>query len=259
MDPVTLFALANGAVSAVKAGCKLYKDIKSAAGDVKDVLKDLDDQFAKIHKDKPPTVEQKNDLIRKKNEIRELNRRAENQEHTSVYQQLGEELGKYYDNYYKCLAIFEEEERRAHTEVYTGDDSIGKRALNRVLMRKQLEQMSKELRELMVYQCPPELGALYTEVDELMKEMGKEQKTLVRQQMDREAREQKRRQQRQEQLTHQAVLGCSILICVFVIGYLFMNVIWYRQERYPELGNCLVPKGSYLYKHWTNKVWATCE
>ena len=31
MDPLTLFALANGAVSAVKAGCKLYKDIKGAA------------------------------------------------------------------------------------------------------------------------------------------------------------------------------------------------------------------------------------
>ncbi len=45
MDPLTLFALANAAVSAVKAGCKLYKDIKGAAGDVKDVLKDLDAQF----------------------------------------------------------------------------------------------------------------------------------------------------------------------------------------------------------------------
>ena len=146
MDPLTLFALANGAVSAVKAGCKLYKDIKSAAGDVKDVLKDLDDQFAKKHKDRPATVAEKNQLIEEKNRIRELNKRAEAQEHTSVYTQLGEELGKYYDNYYKCLAIFEEEERRAHTEVYKGEDSLGKRALQRVLMRKQLEQMSKDLR-----------------------------------------------------------------------------------------------------------------
>jgi len=46
MDPITLFALANGAVSAVKAGCKLYKDIKGAAGDIRGVLKDLDEQFA---------------------------------------------------------------------------------------------------------------------------------------------------------------------------------------------------------------------
>ena len=150
MDPLTLFALANGAVSAVKAGCKLYKDIKSAAGDVKDVLKDLDDQFAKIHKDKPPTVEQKNDLIRKKNEVIELNRKANNGQQTDVYKDIGEQLGAYYDNYYKCQAIFEEEEKRSKTEVYHGDASLGKRALQRVLMRKQLEQMSKELRELMV-------------------------------------------------------------------------------------------------------------
>ena len=45
MDPFTLFALANGAVAAVKKGCQLYKDIKSATGDVKGILKDLDNQF----------------------------------------------------------------------------------------------------------------------------------------------------------------------------------------------------------------------
>ena len=64
MDPLTLFALANGAVSAVKAGCKLYKDIKGAAGEVKDVLKDLDSQFQKLYPpEKPPTTAQKNAYI----------------------------------------------------------------------------------------------------------------------------------------------------------------------------------------------------
>jgi hypothetical protein len=54
VDPFTLFALANGAVAAVKKGCQLYKDIKGAAGEVKAVLKDLDDQFNKAHPpDKP--------------------------------------------------------------------------------------------------------------------------------------------------------------------------------------------------------------
>ena len=74
MDPLTLFALANGAVSAVKAGCKLYKDIKSAAGEVKDVLKDLDDQFNTRHKDKPPTVAEKNQYIEEKNRVIEIGR-----------------------------------------------------------------------------------------------------------------------------------------------------------------------------------------
>ena len=54
MDPLTLFALANGAVQAVKKGCELYKEIAGAAGDVKGVLKDLEEQFNLRHKDDPP-------------------------------------------------------------------------------------------------------------------------------------------------------------------------------------------------------------
>ena len=158
MDPLTLFALANGAVKAVKAGCQLYKDIKGAAGEVKGVLKDLDEQFNKAHKDKPATLEQRNQYVQERNRVVELNKKANAGEHTGIYQEIGDKLGEYYDNYYKCLAIMEEEERRAKNEVYTGDASLGKRALQRVLMRKQLEEMGIELRELMVYQSPPEIG-----------------------------------------------------------------------------------------------------
>ena len=259
MDPLTLFALANGAVSAVKAGCKLYKDIKSAAGDVKDVLKDLDDQFAKIHKDKPATVEQKNDLIRKKNEVRELNRKANNNEHTNVYKEIGEQLGAYYDNYYKCQAIFEEEEKRAKTEAYHGDDSLGKRALNRVLMRKQLEQMGIELREIMVYQSPPELGALWTEVEEMMKQMGKEQKVLIAREIEQHRREEKRKQARKEELARQFAIGVIIIFAIFALMFMTMYVIDLRQERFPDLGNCVMPKGSWLYHKWTSTIWAKCS
>lgn len=184
MDPLTLFALANGAVSAVKAGCKLYKDIKGAAGEVKDVIKDLDEQFKKLHPpEKPATVEQRNQFIREKNEVIELNKKANAGAHQGIYQEIGEHLGTYYDNFYKCMAVFDEEERRAENEVYTGDASLGKRALQRVLMRKQLEQMSVDLRELMVYQSPPELGALYTEVEAMMKHMGQTQRVLIARQM----------------------------------------------------------------------------
>lgn len=258
MDPLTLFALANGAVSAVKAGCKLYKDIKGAAGDVKDVLKDLDDQFNKRHPpSKPPSVAEKNQYIQEKNRVIELNKKSGDT--TNIYQEIGDHLGAYYDNFYKCMAIFEEEERRAHTEVYTGEASLGKRALQRVLMKKQLEAMSKELRELMVYQCPPELGALYTEVEALMKEMGKEQKVLIAQQMKRADRERKLRAARKRKLTEQAVLGVTYIIAIFAIMFMFMKIIDYRQERFPDLGNCPMPKGSWLYKKWTNTVWAECE
>jgi hypothetical protein len=243
MDPLTLFALANGAVSAVKAGCKLYKDIKGAAGEVKDVLKDLDDQFKKLHPaDKPPTIEQKNQFIKEKNNVIEMNKKANAGEHTGIYQEIGEHLGAYYDNFYKCLAIMEEEERRAEQEVYNGDASLGKRALQRVLMRKQLEQMSVDLRELMVYQSPPELGALYTEVESMMKHMGQTQRVLISQQMQKQAKADLRRKQKLKQLHHNMFVGIGSLICCCSFGLMMAYVVEDRIEKYPQYGSGWVPK-----------------
>ena len=241
MDPLTLFALANGAVSAVKAGCKLYKDIKGAAGDVRDVLKDLDDQFSKRHPpNKPPTIAEKNQYIQEKNRVIELNKKAGDT--TNIYQEIGEHLGTYYDNYYKCLAVFEEEERRSRNEVYTGEDSLGKRALQRVLMKKQLEHMATELRELMVYQSPPELGALWTDVEEMMKEMGKQQKVVIAQHMKDEAiREKRRRAARARAKKKCFYISAVVVVIVFYLGMMWL-VVERRKEEFPELGQGLVPE-----------------
>jgi hypothetical protein len=243
VDPLTLFALANGAVSAVKAGCKLYKDIKGAAGEVKDVLKDLDDQFHKLHPpEKPPTPEQKKQFVETKNKVRELNKKANDGEHTGLYQEIGTHLGTYYDNFYKCMAIFEEEEKRSKTEIYKGDDSLGKRALQRVLMRKQLEQMGTELQEIMIYQSPPELGALWTDVNRMMKTIGEEQKILIMSEMQKQALHNRRRAARMKRIRDDAVVGIAIVLIIFVMGGVFMYVAYDRQQKYPQYGDGLFPK-----------------
>jgi len=242
MDPVTLFALANGAVSAVKAGCKLYKDIKGAAGEVKEVIKDLDDQFHKRYEGKPVPPEAKKQLQEEKARVVELNKKANAGAHQGIYQEIGEYLGTYYDNYYKCIAVFEEEERKAKTQVYTGEDSLGKRALQRVLMRKQLEQMSIELRELMVYQSPKELGALYTDVEAMMKQMGKEQSVLIAKQMQRAERDKKIRAAKRKQLNEQCLYGIGVLFCIFFFFFIMMLVAKSRQEMYPQYGDGLIPR-----------------
>ena len=242
MDPLTLFALANGAVNAVKAGCKLYKDIKGAAGEVRDVIKDMDEQFKKLHPpDKPATVEQKNAFVKQKNEVIELNKKANEGAHTGIYTEIGEHLGTYYDNFYKCQAIFEEEEKRAEHEVYTGDASLGKRALQRVLMRKQLEQMSVELRELMVYQSPPELGALYTEVEAMMKHMGATQRVLIAQQMREDRIASAKRKKMKENLWIQATWGMGAIILAAAFGISMALVVEDRIKKYPHLGDKWVP------------------
>lgn len=238
MDPLTLFALANGAVSAVKAGCKLYKDIKGAAGEVKEVLKDLDNQFKSLHPpDKPPTNEQKKQFIEEKNRIVELNKADPG----DVYSTIGEQLGVYFENRAKCIAIWTEEERRAN-EVYSGETSVGKRALERVLMRKKLEQMEVDLRELMVYQSPPELGSLYNDVFEMMQKITAEQSIAIAKKMKEDRVVKIQRKKKIDVLWIQATWGIAAIILAAFIGLTFAFVVQDRIEKYPHLGYGYIPK-----------------
>jgi len=238
MDPFTLFALANGAVKLVKEGCKLYKDIKGAAGEVKDVLKDLDDQFKKLHSpEKPATVEQRKQLQEEKQRVVELNKADPG----DVYSQIGEQLGVYFENRAKCIAIWEEEERRAG-EVYVGGESVGKRALQRVLMRKKLEQMEVDLRQLMVYESPPELGGLYSEVFEMMSKITGEQTIALSKQLRQEYNNKIKRIKRIEKLWIEAAWGVGAILCAAAIGILFASVVETRIKMYPQYGEGWIPK-----------------
>ena len=257
MDPLTLFALANGAVKLVKEGCKLYKDIKGAAGDIKGVLKDLDDQFNTAHKDKPPTVAEKNQYIEEKNRVINLNKQAGDT--SNIYTEIGQQLGVYFDNLFKCYAIFEEEERRSKTEVYHGEDSIGKRALQRVLLRKQLDAMRAELREIMVYQSPPELGALWTEVEAMMEVVGKEQAVAIGIEMRRNAEAARRKRKRMKKIKYKVLCWSMSSLAVLYLCWLIWAVVQVRIEMQPELGRCLLPKGGWLYRHYNNLKWVDCE
>ena len=237
MDPLTLFALANGAVNAVKAGCKLYRDIKGAAGEVKDVLKDLDDQFHKLHPpDKPPTVEQKKQFIEEKERIKKLN----SADPGDAYDQIAEQLSVYFENYAKCLAIFEAEEARSQ-EVYSGDASIGKRALQRVVMRKKLEQMGVELRELLVYQSPPELGGLYTDVSAMMKKITEEQTVAIAKKMHQEHLDAQRRRKRLNKLRIEIAWGLTAVFLACTFGFMMSLVVEDRIKKYPHLGEGWIP------------------
>jgi hypothetical protein len=233
MDPLTLFALANGAVAAVKKGCQLYKDIKGAAGDVKAVLKDLDEQFAANHKDKPATVTQRNALVEEKNRVIELNKKQG--ETAGIYQDLANFLGDFFDNMNKCIAVIEEEERKNREEIYEGDASLGRRALQLVIMKKQLEQMQTELREMLVYNSPPELGALWTDVSEMMKEMGGQQKILLTRKMREDQRAADRRRAKFKHYMEELVWGGLAFVLAITVVILMWYVSYDRKHRWPEL------------------------
>ena len=254
MDPLTLFALANGAVAAVKKGCALYKEIQSAAGDVKGILNDLEEQFTERHKDKPPSVAEKNQYIEEKNRIIELSKKQPD----DIFTQIGEELGTYFENYATCMAIFEEEEKHAF-DVYTGNVSIGKRALQRVLMISRLQAMKAELREIMVYQCPPELGDLYTRTETMMERIKKEQAIAISRKRAEDKIKAERKAARNKRIKSKITRWSIAFVAVLYFIILVWSVVEIRKTERPELGTCIFPKGQWPYKHYSNLKWVDCD
>ena len=158
--------MANTAVAAVKKGCQLYKDVKSVAGDVKGILDDLHNQFA----GKKLTKEQVVQYEAEKKRVKEIGKTDPN----DVLGQLADHLGKFFDAVDQVERLFYEEERKAK-EVYKGDESESRRALQRVLIRSRLEALQVELRETMIYQTPAELGDLWTRFEKMRAQIGTEQ------------------------------------------------------------------------------------
>lgn len=241
MDPITLFALANGAVAAVKAGCELYKEVKGTAGDVKDILKDLDDQFHTMFaaRGRTPTAEAKKQLSEKKARVKELSKK----DHGDIYFDIGKNLGAFFDNQAKCRAVFEEEERRSY-QVYQGDASLGHRALQRVLMKKKLEQMEIELREVMVYHSPPELGDLYTEVLKTSKLLNLRQAEALKKQIKQNYVQQQQHQQFIERALVWAWAGVFVFLSAVVSFVIMAWVVEDRIQKYPHLGQDWFPKSA---------------
>jgi len=202
-------------VAAVKKGCQLYKDIKGAAGEVKDVLDDLKSQFGKIQN---PTNAQKIQYNEEVQRVQEIGRADPN----DVFIQIGTDLGALMDEYDKIGKVFIQQEAEAQ-QVYTGTESIGKRALMRVIVRSRLDAMLAELRETMVYKAPPELGALWTKYEAMWKQIVIEQDEAHKRETAKlqieAARQRRLRRKRKEEAVW---VGAILFVVAWYVGALLL-------------------------------------
>jgi hypothetical protein len=167
VDPLTLLAAANAAVAAVKKGCELYKEIKGVAGEAKDVLADLKSQYDKIV---DPTPTQKQQYREEVQRVQEIAKADPN----DTYTEIGEQLGKLMDSY-DALSKALLAEQVEGKKVYKGEESIGRRALRRIIITTRLDAMLAEIRETMVFRSPPELGSLWSKFEEMWQTIVAEQ------------------------------------------------------------------------------------
>jgi hypothetical protein len=215
VDPLTLLAAANAAVAAVKKGCQLYKDIKGAAGEVKDVIDDLKSQFQKIPN---PTNAQKIQYNEEVARVQEIGKSDPN----DVFLRIGNDLGALMDAYDAIGQAFLQQEAAAK-EVYSGTESIGKRALNRVIIRARLDAMIVELRETMVYKAPPELGDLWTKYEKMWQQIVVEQDEAHKRETAKLKNEAIIRRRAARKRKEEAVwIGAILFVVAWFVGLLVM-------------------------------------
>lgn len=132
-----------------------------------DVLKDLKEQYEKITS---PTPVQKQQYHAEVQRVQEIAKADPN----DVYTDIGNQLGTLMDSYDAISKLFLKEQLDAK-QVYKGDESVGRRALKRILITSRLDSMLAEIRETMVYKAPPELGSLWSKFEEMWQRIVAEQ------------------------------------------------------------------------------------
>lgn len=170
IDPVTIAAAYKACTTAIdlaKKGVDLYKQIKSTSGDVSGVLKDLKEQYHKIVDPSPEQKKQYNEEVKK---VQEIAKAAPD----DVLSDIWSNLGTFIDQYEALVKIYVQSEAESK-EVYRGDLSLGRRALERIRLESKLNEMLAQVREQMVYNTPPELGSVWSRFEKAWQDIQNEQ------------------------------------------------------------------------------------
>jgi hypothetical protein len=133
VDPITIaacFKAATTAIDLAKRGIAFYKEVKSTAGEVGDVLKDLKEQYHKITSPSPEQTRQYNEEVKRVQKVA-------NSHPNDALNDVWDHLAVFVGEYEKLMQAFIEEEGNAK-KLYKGTESVAIRALRRIRIRTQL-------------------------------------------------------------------------------------------------------------------------
>jgi len=150
---------------------------------------------------------------------------------TQVKVDIVKNLTEFFKLQEQLAAHIREEEEKSKT-VYDPNQNIMESALNRELAKTQFEKLAKEIREIMVYQSPPELGNLYTRVNQMRVIIIAEQEEarLAQEKKQREVEWQRRRVI--SAIQDKAIYGVACLVFVLYLVLFFSLLIMDRKVRW---------------------------
>jgi hypothetical protein len=208
-------------VKQIQAGCELYKqakesfvEIKRTADEVVAIGKEVRGfwgQLLAFFGSKPKTQVAKPAGKSKKSDYVAV-------DETQVKVDIVSNLTEFFRLQEQLAAHIREEEEKSKN-VYDPDQNLMESALKRVMAQQEMDNLVVQIRECMVYQSPPEMGALYSEVFS-MKDKIEEEQTQAR--LKEEA---KKRQElwlrKEEERNFQLKLGYLIATTIFLL-YLWL-------------------------------------
>jgi hypothetical protein len=96
-------------------------------------------------------------------------------------------------------------------------------ALKRVMAQQEMDSLVVQIRETMVYQSPPEMGALYSSVFKMKEVIQKEQEQA---RLKQEAQERFKQWQRKEEKRDFQAKSAYLVITLILIAYLWMWLLF---------------------------------
>jgi predicted PurR-regulated permease PerM len=220
IDPITIAAAYKACTTAIdlaKRGVELYKQIKSTSGDVSDVLKDLKEQYHKIVDPSPEQKKQYNEEVKRVQEVAKA-------VPDDVLNDIWSNLGTFIDQYEALVKIYVQSEA-ASKEVYKGDLSLGRRALERIRLESKLNDMLSQVREQMVFGTPQELGSVWSRFEKAWADIQNEQAdALAIETRKIQAARWQRRQQINRVKSQLAWIGAVVLTILWAIMLMVLIV-----------------------------------
>jgi len=214
VDPATLIAVYKAATTAIdmaKKGVALYKEVRETGGDISDILKDLKEQFHKITSPSQAQVKQYNEEVQRVQAIAKTDPR-------DVLNDIWDHLGTFVDQYDALGKAYVQAEAEAK-QVYKGDKSLGRRALDRLKLRHQLDSMLAEVREQMCVYAPKELGSLWEKFEKMWMQIVAEQDAaLVKEMREIQLAQRQRRRAINDLKAKMVWIGAVVLIVLWYVA-----------------------------------------
>ncbi len=220
LDPITIAAAYKACTTAIdlaKKGVELYKQIKSTSGDVSDVLKDLREQYNRITSPSKEQTKQYNEEVKRVQEVAKATP-------DDVLNDIWSNLGNFIDQYEALAKIYVQSEAAAK-EVYKGDLSLGRRALERIRLESKLDEMLAQVREQMVYNTPPELGSVWSRFEKAWHDIQNEQADALAAETRKLQAARWQRRQAVNRLKGRLVwIGAVVFVILWAVGLMWLVI-----------------------------------